>query len=196
MPRGWALQRSATVVIQLLYPTRALWYTVDTFVLQVKYLMIKQTASVVWACPAAPVCLQARATQLATRAAQSVSHGKQFWYLWNCEFLFYMCVCVCLYVYMYEYIKKHWKIPHSLHSICDSGKWRCSENICPARCIIEGQHVTTFDGKEYVLPGKCTYVALQVIFFPLPRHLTLTHVVFLMILTAILKSLLRVSTGQ
>ncbi|XP_036978239.1 mucin-2 isoform X2 [Acanthopagrus latus] len=45
--------------------------------------------------------------------------------------------------------------------ICDSGKWRCSENICPARCIIEGQHVTTFDGKEYVLPGKCTYVALQ-----------------------------------
>uniref|UniRef100_A0A671Y4V6 VWFD domain-containing protein n=1 Tax=Sparus aurata TaxID=8175 RepID=A0A671Y4V6_SPAAU len=44
---------------------------------------------------------------------------------------------------------------------CDSGKWRCSENICPARCVIEGQHVTTFDGKEYVLPGKCTYVALQ-----------------------------------
>ncbi|XP_073337244.1 mucin-6 [Pagrus major] len=45
--------------------------------------------------------------------------------------------------------------------ICGGGKWRCSENMCPAKCIIEGQYVTTFDGKEYVLPGKCTYVAAQ-----------------------------------
>uniref|UniRef100_A0A673BKS7 VWFD domain-containing protein n=1 Tax=Sphaeramia orbicularis TaxID=375764 RepID=A0A673BKS7_9TELE len=45
--------------------------------------------------------------------------------------------------------------------ICDSGKWQCSENICPSKCVIEGQFVSTFDGKRYVLPGKCTYVASQ-----------------------------------
>ncbi|AWO97913.1 putative mucin-19-like isoform 3 [Scophthalmus maximus] len=44
---------------------------------------------------------------------------------------------------------------------CDGGKWRCSENYCPARCLVEGQFVTTFDGKHYVVPGKCTYVVSQ-----------------------------------
>ncbi|TDG96795.1 hypothetical protein EPR50_G00232720 [Perca flavescens] len=43
--------------------------------------------------------------------------------------------------------------------VCDSGKWKCSENNCPTRCLIEGQFVRTFDGKQYALPGKCTYVA-------------------------------------
>uniref|UniRef100_A0A8C4DQJ3 Mucin-19 n=1 Tax=Dicentrarchus labrax TaxID=13489 RepID=A0A8C4DQJ3_DICLA len=45
--------------------------------------------------------------------------------------------------------------------VCHSGKWQCSENFCPSRCLIEGQFVTTVDGKQYVLPGKCTYVASQ-----------------------------------
>ncbi|XP_039648190.1 mucin-19-like isoform X2 [Perca fluviatilis] len=45
--------------------------------------------------------------------------------------------------------------------MCDSGKWQCSENNCPTRCLIEGQFVRTFDGKQYALPGKCTYVASQ-----------------------------------
>ncbi|XP_054480407.1 mucin-19-like [Anoplopoma fimbria] len=45
--------------------------------------------------------------------------------------------------------------------LCDSGKWLCSENLCPPRCLIEGQFVTTFDGKQYAIPGKCTYVASQ-----------------------------------
>ncbi|XP_031721465.1 mucin-19 [Anarrhichthys ocellatus] len=45
--------------------------------------------------------------------------------------------------------------------VCDSGKWQCSENLCPTRCLIEGQFVTTFDGKQYGIPGKCKYVALQ-----------------------------------
>ncbi|XP_071358816.1 mucin-2-like [Trachinotus anak] len=45
--------------------------------------------------------------------------------------------------------------------VCEGGKWRCSENLCPARCLIEGQFVTTFDGKQYVVPGKCTYVVSQ-----------------------------------
>uniref|UniRef100_A0A7N6AA61 Mucin-19-like n=1 Tax=Anabas testudineus TaxID=64144 RepID=A0A7N6AA61_ANATE len=45
--------------------------------------------------------------------------------------------------------------------LCDGGRWHCSENTCPTRCLIEGQFVTTFDGKQYVIPGKCTYVASQ-----------------------------------
>ncbi|XP_023278689.1 mucin-5B-like [Seriola lalandi dorsalis] len=45
--------------------------------------------------------------------------------------------------------------------VCEGGKWRCSDNFCPARCLIEGHFVTTFDGKQYVVPGKCTYVVSQ-----------------------------------
>ncbi|XP_006781182.2 mucin-5B-like [Neolamprologus brichardi] len=44
---------------------------------------------------------------------------------------------------------------------CDGGGWHCSENSCLGGCDIEGQFVTTFDGKKYVVPGKCTYVASQ-----------------------------------
>ncbi|XP_036004742.1 mucin-19 [Fundulus heteroclitus] len=44
---------------------------------------------------------------------------------------------------------------------CDSGRWQCSENSCQARCLIEGQFVTTYDGKHYGVPGKCTYIASQ-----------------------------------
>uniref|UniRef100_UPI003AB0136A mucin-6 n=1 Tax=Centroberyx gerrardi TaxID=166262 RepID=UPI003AB0136A len=44
---------------------------------------------------------------------------------------------------------------------CVNGKWRCSENSCPGKCVIEGQFVTTFDGRQYAVPGKCTYVASQ-----------------------------------
>ncbi|XP_050933829.1 LOW QUALITY PROTEIN: mucin-19-like [Lates calcarifer] len=45
--------------------------------------------------------------------------------------------------------------------VCGAGSWNCSENFCPARCLIEGPFVTTFDGKQYVVPGKCAYVASQ-----------------------------------
>uniref|UniRef100_UPI0037E9A684 mucin-2-like n=1 Tax=Semicossyphus pulcher TaxID=241346 RepID=UPI0037E9A684 len=45
--------------------------------------------------------------------------------------------------------------------MCDGGKWQCSDNFCPSRCLIEGYFVTTFDGKQYVVPGKCSYVASQ-----------------------------------
>ncbi|XP_067437640.1 mucin-2-like [Thunnus thynnus] len=45
--------------------------------------------------------------------------------------------------------------------LCDSGKWHCFEKACPVKCLIEGQFVTTFDGKQYTLPGKCAYVASQ-----------------------------------
>nr|XP_029484515.1 LOW QUALITY PROTEIN: mucin-19-like [Oncorhynchus nerka] len=43
--------------------------------------------------------------------------------------------------------------------MCNNGKWICSQNSCPSRCVIEGQFVTTFDGKQYTLPGKCAYMA-------------------------------------
>nr|BAS02342.1 spiggin C1 [Gasterosteus aculeatus] len=42
---------------------------------------------------------------------------------------------------------------------CHGVVWRCSENFCRRRCVIEGPFVTTFDGKQYVLPQKCSYVA-------------------------------------
>ncbi|XP_051976563.1 mucin-2-like, partial [Xyrauchen texanus] len=42
---------------------------------------------------------------------------------------------------------------------CIRGKWSCSANTCPPKCIIEGQFITTFDGKQYSLPERCTYVA-------------------------------------
>uniref|UniRef100_A0A3P8WB74 Mucin-19-like n=1 Tax=Cynoglossus semilaevis TaxID=244447 RepID=A0A3P8WB74_CYNSE len=45
--------------------------------------------------------------------------------------------------------------------VCQAGGWHCSENSCPPRCLLEGQFVTTFDGKQYAVPGKCAYVASQ-----------------------------------
>lgn len=56
----------------------------------------------------------------------------------------------------------------SVLSLCDGGKWHCSENLCPPRCVIEGQFVTTFDGKQYGVSGKCTYMASQVNVFHSP----------------------------
>ncbi|XP_053505982.1 mucin-19 [Ictalurus furcatus] len=41
---------------------------------------------------------------------------------------------------------------------CIKGNWNCSSNTCVPPCVIEGWFVTTFDGKQYSLPGKCTYV--------------------------------------
>ncbi|XP_024864789.1 mucin-19 isoform X2 [Kryptolebias marmoratus] len=45
--------------------------------------------------------------------------------------------------------------------VCGGGTWQCSENFCPARCLVEGQFVTTYDGKQYAVPGKCAYMASQ-----------------------------------
>ncbi|XDV25315.1 hypothetical protein PO909_029248 [Leuciscus waleckii] len=44
---------------------------------------------------------------------------------------------------------------------CIRGKWACSANTCPAKCIIEGQFITTFDGKQYSLLDRCTFVAAR-----------------------------------
>ncbi|XP_056605024.1 mucin-2-like [Triplophysa dalaica] len=44
---------------------------------------------------------------------------------------------------------------------CVRGKWECSTNTCPSKCIIEGQLITTFDGKQYSLLDRCTYVAAR-----------------------------------
>ncbi|KAL2102537.1 hypothetical protein ACEWY4_001705 [Coilia grayii] len=45
--------------------------------------------------------------------------------------------------------------------VCVNGRWECSEDICPKKCSIESPFVTTFDGKHYRLPGRCSYVAAQ-----------------------------------
>uniref|UniRef100_A0AAY4BJQ2 VWFD domain-containing protein n=1 Tax=Denticeps clupeoides TaxID=299321 RepID=A0AAY4BJQ2_9TELE len=45
--------------------------------------------------------------------------------------------------------------------LCMSGKWQCSKNMCLRKCVIESQFVTSFDGRQYSLPRKCTYVAAQ-----------------------------------
>ncbi|XP_074416232.1 LOW QUALITY PROTEIN: mucin-2 [Sinocyclocheilus rhinocerous] len=44
---------------------------------------------------------------------------------------------------------------------CIRGNWACSANTCPAKCIIEGQFITTFDGKQYSILDKCTFVAAR-----------------------------------
>ncbi|KTF90218.1 hypothetical protein cypCar_00042449, partial [Cyprinus carpio] len=44
---------------------------------------------------------------------------------------------------------------------CIRGNWACSANTCPAKCIIEGQFITTFDGKQYSVLDKCTFVAAR-----------------------------------
>ncbi|RVE58095.1 hypothetical protein OJAV_G00205920 [Oryzias javanicus] len=41
---------------------------------------------------------------------------------------------------------------------CQNGSWECSENTCSPKCTVEGQYVTSFDGKSYTLPKKCRYV--------------------------------------
>nr|XP_015208042.1 PREDICTED: mucin-2-like [Lepisosteus oculatus] len=45
--------------------------------------------------------------------------------------------------------------------VCKDGKWGCSQKKCPSRCKIEGIFVTTFDGKNYRIPGKCQYFVAQ-----------------------------------
>ncbi|XP_064198109.1 mucin-2-like [Anguilla rostrata] len=44
---------------------------------------------------------------------------------------------------------------------CKNGAWTCIKENCQKRCIIEGGSVTTYDGKQYMLPKACTYVASQ-----------------------------------
>ncbi|XP_036373536.1 mucin-19-like [Megalops cyprinoides] len=43
--------------------------------------------------------------------------------------------------------------------VCQSGQWKCVSKTCPTSCSIEREYVTTYDGKRYQLPQKCTYIA-------------------------------------
>uniref|UniRef100_A0A8C3AZB4 VWFD domain-containing protein n=1 Tax=Cyclopterus lumpus TaxID=8103 RepID=A0A8C3AZB4_CYCLU len=76
----------------------------------------------------------------------------------------YLCVplpeCCCVFAGK-SYINGDVRSTKCQSCVCDSGKWQCSENLCPTGCVIEGPFVTTFDGKQYVIPGKCSYVASQ-----------------------------------
>ncbi|XP_077355012.1 mucin 5e [Festucalex cinctus] len=66
--------------------------------------------------------------------------------------------CPCNFAGM-SYPTGHTRSTKCQTCVCDGGKWNCSRDNCPARCVIEGPSVTTYDGKEYVVPGGCTYVA-------------------------------------
>uniref|UniRef100_A0A3Q0T4W6 VWFD domain-containing protein n=1 Tax=Amphilophus citrinellus TaxID=61819 RepID=A0A3Q0T4W6_AMPCI len=78
----------------------------------------------------------------------------------------YQCVnltsCPCVFAKR-TYLTGETRSTRCQSCLCKGGKWLCSENFCPTRCLIEGQFVTTFDGKQYALPSKCSYLAFQVI---------------------------------
>ncbi|KAG5273591.1 hypothetical protein AALO_G00153190 [Alosa alosa] len=45
---------------------------------------------------------------------------------------------------------------------CYSGKWICSNNVCPSTCTIYGSgHYQTFDDQRFGFNGECGYVAVQ-----------------------------------
>lgn len=111
--------------------------------------MIRLTASTVWTFPNVRVSLPTGATSAETSAAPTVRRGEEAEK--NKDFLEKVLF----------FLKSHLWI--SRLSVCQAGGWHCSENSCPPRCLLEGQFVTTFDGKQYAVPGKCAYVASQVI---------------------------------
>ncbi|XP_072309634.1 mucin-19 [Eucyclogobius newberryi] len=45
--------------------------------------------------------------------------------------------------------------------LCADGAWKCTPRPLPPRCDIQGQFVTTFDGKRYAVGNGCTFVAAQ-----------------------------------
>ncbi|XP_047599181.1 mucin-19-like isoform X4 [Lutra lutra] len=44
---------------------------------------------------------------------------------------------------------------------CQNAKWSCTEALCPGRCKVEGNSVTTFDGIKYYHPGNCHFLAIH-----------------------------------
>ncbi|XP_027969008.1 LOW QUALITY PROTEIN: mucin-19 [Eumetopias jubatus] len=42
---------------------------------------------------------------------------------------------------------------------CQNAKWSCTEALCPGRCKVEGNSITTFDGIKYHHPGNCHFLA-------------------------------------
>ncbi|XP_062866095.1 uncharacterized protein LOC134328769 [Trichomycterus rosablanca] len=66
--------------------------------------------------------------------------------------------CPCVYGGK-TYSPGHTRTSKCQECVCSKGKWSCSANLCPTRCVIEGWFVTTFDGIQYSLLQKCTYLA-------------------------------------
>ncbi|KAK6488295.1 otogelin-like protein [Huso huso] len=46
--------------------------------------------------------------------------------------------------------------------ICSGGLWNCTENNCTAECSVTGHtHITSFDGRIFMLIGTCQYVLVK-----------------------------------
>ncbi|XP_055009871.1 LOW QUALITY PROTEIN: mucin-19-like [Boleophthalmus pectinirostris] len=45
--------------------------------------------------------------------------------------------------------------------LCSDGEWKCTSHDLPSVCVIEGNFVTTFDGKRYTVGSGCAFVASQ-----------------------------------
>ncbi|XP_045632483.1 mucin-19, partial [Ursus americanus] len=44
---------------------------------------------------------------------------------------------------------------------CQNAKWSCTDALCPGRCKVEGNSITTFDGIKYHHPGNCHFLAIH-----------------------------------
>ncbi|KAF3816205.1 hypothetical protein GH733_014378, partial [Mirounga leonina] len=47
-----------------------------------------------------------------------------------------------------------------IYNTCQNAKWSCTEALCPGRCKVEGNSITTFDGIKYHHPGNCHFLAI------------------------------------
>lgn len=60
-------------------------------------------------------------------------------------------------------MKKLWIKLIAIFSKCSLGSWECSTHKCKKTCSVYGiGHYTTFDGHNYNLRGKNSYVLVEV----------------------------------
>lgn len=54
-------------------------------------------------------------------------------------------------------------VPSCALSICQGGRWLCSQDRCPGECaVLGGHHYITFDRRSFSFLGTCAYTLVQV----------------------------------